>query len=130
VRVLFCVALKKKSTVKAADLRSDCPLACALDLVGDKWTLVVIRDCLAGKRRYGEFLESKEGIPTNILASRLKRLEEMGLLRKKAYQENPERFEYLPTPMALDLKPIMVACAEWGNKYIPGTRTDWPRGKV
>ncbi len=106
--------------------RSDCPLACALDLLGDRWTLIVVRDLLRGHRRFGDFLASPEGIPTNILAERLKRLEQAELLAKTVYQENPVRHEYAPTAKCRDLKPILVAAAQWGNKYIPGTRTDWP----
>ncbi|HLP01863.1 MAG TPA: helix-turn-helix domain-containing protein [Opitutaceae bacterium] len=114
----------------AGPARSDCPLACTLDLLGDKWTLLIVRDLLLGRRRYGDFLASPEGIPTNILAERLKRLEQAGLLEKTAYQDNPVRHEYAPTPACRDLKPVLFAAAEWGNKHIPGTRTDWPRAKT
>jgi len=63
------------------DRRSVCPIATTLDLLGDKWTLLVVRDLLfVGKRRFGEFLESPEGIPTNILTDRLRRLEEHGVV--------------------------------------------------
>lgn len=125
------VALKKNPKRAAAALtRSDCPLACTLDLLGDKWTLLVVRDLLLGRRRYGDFLASPEGIPTNILAERLKRLEQAGLVEKTVYQDNPIRHEYAPTTMCRDLKPVLFAAAEWGNKHIPGTRTDWPRSKA
>ncbi len=121
-------ALKKSRLKRPAGLvRSDCPVACTLDLLGDKWTLLVVRDLLLGRRRYGDFLASPEGIPTNILAERLKRLEGASLVEKTAYQDNPVRHEYTPTPACRDLKPILVAAAEWGNRHIPGTRTDWPR---
>ena len=70
--------------------RSPCPIASALDILGDKWTFLVVRDLLfMGKHQYGELLESPEGIPTNILAERLKRLEAAGLLEKRPYQTNP-----------------------------------------
>ncbi|MFT3829993.1 MAG: helix-turn-helix domain-containing protein [Opitutaceae bacterium] len=120
-------ARSKRSVVPA---RSDCPLACSLDLLGDKWTLLLVRDLLLGRRRYGDFLASPEGIPTNILAERLKRLERAGLVEKTAYQEKPVRHEYAPTAACRDLKPVLAAAAEWGNKHIPGTRTDWPRAKA
>src|SRR5712692_8762812 len=71
-----------------------CPVACALDLVGDRWTLLVIRALLADKRRFGDFLTSPEHIPTNILADRLKRLERAGLIASVQYTERPPRFEY------------------------------------
>src|SRR4030095_11114571 len=64
-------------------LRSDCAIACALDLIGDKWTLLIVRDLFLGRSRYGEFLKAGEGIPTNILARRLRRLEAAGLVERK-----------------------------------------------
>ena len=80
--------------------RSQCPVACALDIVGDRWTLLVIRDLLGGKRRYGEFLSSAEKIPTNILArrERLRRLEREGLVSRVPYNTRPLRVEYHLTP--------------------------------
>src|SRR5262245_53242831 len=78
--------------------RSGCPVACTLDVVGDGSTLLLIRDLLGGKRRYGEFLASAEGIPTNILADRLKRLEREGIVRRVPYSVRPPRDEYELTP--------------------------------
>src|SRR3982074_375091 len=75
-------------------LRSRCPVACTLDIVGDRWTLPPIRDLFAGKHRFGDFLTSPEHIPTNILAERLKRLERAGLIATAPYSEHPPRFEY------------------------------------
>lgn len=109
--------------------RSDCPVACALEVLGDKWTLLVIRDLLSGRKRYGDFQNSPEGIPTNILAERLKRLDASGLVEKTPYQENPLRHEYGLTPAGLELKNILLGLAEWGNRHIPGTRTDWRKKK-
>ncbi|MCC2627743.1 MAG: transcriptional regulator, HxlR family [Thermomicrobiales bacterium] len=83
---------------KAEARRSLCPVACALDVVGDRWTLLVIRDLLGGKRRYGDFLASAEKIPTNILADRLKRLEREGLIARAPYSTRPPRDEYHLTP--------------------------------
>ena len=101
--------------------RSTCPIANVLDIVGDKWTLLVVRDLLVlGKRRYGEFQNSPEAIPTNILAERLKRLEAAGLIKKEFYQDNPPRAEYLLTRKGADLGPILRAMGEWGQRYIPG----------
>jgi DNA-binding HxlR family transcriptional regulator len=74
--------------------RSPCAVACTLDLVGDKWSLLVVRDLLRGNVTYGELQNSPEGIPTNILADRLKRLEEARLIAKSAYQEHPVRYAY------------------------------------
>jgi DNA-binding HxlR family transcriptional regulator len=103
--------------------RSQCPVASALDLVGDKWSLVIVRDATVGKRRYGDFLGSPEGITTNILADRLKRLEQAGILRKRAYQTRPRRYEYLLTEKGADLLPVLQHLALWAHKHIPGRWT-------
>lgn len=102
--------------------RSDCPLACALEILGDKWTLVVVRDLFLGKSRYNAFLESPEGITTNILADRLKQLERYGLVEKRPYQEKPRRFEYRLTRTGKDLWPIIREMIAWSRKHIPGTK--------
>jgi DNA-binding HxlR family transcriptional regulator len=81
----------KPKTEARGFLRSPCAVACTLDLVGDKWSLLVVRDLLRGNVTYGELQNSPEGIPTNILADRLKRLEEARLIAKSAYQEHPVR---------------------------------------
>jgi DNA-binding HxlR family transcriptional regulator len=102
--------------------RSPCPIANALDLIGDKWTLLVVRDLLFfGKSQYGEFARSPEGIPSNILADRLRRLEEAGLVTKTPYQDNPVRHAYRLTPKGSDLTPVLREMIRWGNKHIPGT---------
>jgi DNA-binding HxlR family transcriptional regulator len=104
------------------DRRSTCPIATTLDLLGDKWTLLVVRDLLfVGKRRFGEFLESPEGIPTNILSDRLRRLEEHGVVKKSLYSSRPRRYEYRLTAMGADLFPVLRAMAEWGLRHLPGT---------
>ncbi len=100
--------------------RSACPIANVLDIVGDKWTLLVVRDLMMGKHRYGEFQTSPEAIPTNILAERLKRLEAAGLVKKDFYQDNPPRAEYFLTSKGADLGPILQAMGQWGAQYIPG----------
>jgi DNA-binding HxlR family transcriptional regulator len=111
----------RKSGKAEGPHRSPCPLACTLDILGDKWSLLVVRDLLMGKRTYGELLESPEGIPTNILADRLKRLQENGLIVANPYQEHPVRYAYLLTKRGLDLGPILLAVANWGNRHISGT---------
>jgi DNA-binding HxlR family transcriptional regulator len=103
-------------------LRSSCPVACALDLVGDRWTLLVIRDLFAGKHRFGQFLASPEHIPTNILADRLKRLETAGLLAHMAYSQHPPRYEYHLTERGRTLEPLLDAIAVWGLTQYLGTR--------
>ena len=79
----------------ALPLRSRCPIAGALDILGDAWTLLVLRDLLFYDRhRFADFLASGEGISTNVLAARLKRLETCGLVERRRYQERPDRYEY------------------------------------
>jgi DNA-binding HxlR family transcriptional regulator len=103
--------------------RSPCAVACTLDLVGDKWSLLVVRDLLRGKVTYGELQNSLEGIPTNILADRLKKLEQARLIAKSAYQEHPVRYAYGLTEKGKALSDVLLALVRWGKKHIPGTRT-------
>lgn len=102
--------------------RSDCPIANVLDVVGDKWTFLVIRDLRLGKRTYGELQDSPEGIPTNILADRLKRLEESGIIESKPYQERPVRYTYTLTKKGEELGEVLIAMLRWGKRHIKGTR--------
>src|SRR6478752_6935757 len=83
--------------------RSHCPVACTLDVLGDRWSLLVVRDVMRGKRRYAEFLQSSEGIPTNILADRLKRLASSGVIKSHRYSQHPPRLEYELTAKGEDL---------------------------
>ncbi len=101
--------------------RSPCPLTASLDLVGDKWSLLVVRDLIVGKARYGEFLDSPEGIPTNILAERLRRLQAAGLVRKRAYQSRPARYDYRLTKKGRALVPVLQELARWGHMHLRGT---------
>jgi len=103
-------------------LRSSCPVAGALDLVGDRWTLLVIRDLLRGKRRYGDLAASSERIPTNILADRLRRLEQGGVVERVQYSVRPPRYEYRLTPRGKALSPAIRSLAAWGLEYVPGTK--------
>jgi DNA-binding HxlR family transcriptional regulator len=99
--------------------RSNCPIACALDVIGDKWTLVVLRDVImARKRHFQELLEGNEGIATNILASRLKLLEAAGLVTRRADPAQARRVVYAPTAKALDLLPVLIELMRWSLKYI------------
>jgi DNA-binding HxlR family transcriptional regulator len=101
--------------------RSGCPIATTLDVLGDRWTLVIVRDMVTGKKRFGDFLKSPERIPTNILTDRLQRLEEFGLLEKCSYQDNPVRFEYRLTQKGADLLPALQAVCLWANRHLPDT---------
>jgi DNA-binding HxlR family transcriptional regulator len=102
--------------------RSECPITNVLDILGDKWTLLVIRDLVLGKRRYQEFMSSPEKIASNILANRLKRLEAGGLVTRQKYQENPPRYVYRLTKKGKGLEPVLEAIVVWGQKLFPGTK--------
>lgn len=106
-----------------AKFRSICPIASTLDLIGDKWSLLVVRDLLHGKATYTELASSPEKIPTNILADRLRRLEEAGLIVSSPYQERPVRFAYKLSAKGKALGDVLLAFVRWGKMYIPGTRT-------
>jgi len=113
------VAGKRKRALQ----RSACPIANTLDLFGDKWTLIVIRDLIAGKRRYGEFQSSPEKIPSNILADRLRQLEQIAVIRKMPYQRRPVRYEYHLTEKGADLLPILQAMTKWSGQHVAGSWT-------
>ena len=103
--------------------RSACAIANSLDIVGDKWSLLVVRDLLHGKRTYGELSSSPEGIPTNILADRLKRLEGAGIIVSTPDQQRPVRYAYTLTPKGSALGDVLLAFVRWGKQHIPGTVT-------
>ena len=107
---------------RTAGRRSACPVANTLDIVGDRWTLLVIRDLARGKRRFVEFSASPERIPTNLLSDRLKRLEQEGIVTSHLYSQHPPRSEYTLTPKGEDLAPVMRSIVDWGLKHIAGTR--------
>jgi DNA-binding HxlR family transcriptional regulator len=110
------------SPLPAPPRRSDCAVANTLDVIGDKWSLLVVRDLLHGRHTFGELLESPERIPTNLLADRLRRLEEAGIVERTVYQERPVRHAYGLTPKGEALGEVLLALVKWGRKYIPGTK--------
>jgi DNA-binding HxlR family transcriptional regulator len=114
--------MRSKATTKLTR-RSPCPVANTLDVIGDRWTLLVIRDLLRGKTTYGELLDSPEKIPTNILADRLRRLQDAGLVTSSPYQERPVRYAYTLTDKGTALRAVLRAVVDWGLQHIPGTRT-------
>ncbi|MBL0337258.1 MAG: helix-turn-helix transcriptional regulator [Chitinophagaceae bacterium] len=98
--------------------RSDCPLGISLDVFGDKWSLLIIRDLMFGNKcTYNDFLKSDEGIATNILASRLKGLEENGIIEKSAHPDSKAKNLYKLTPKGIDLLPIIMEVYIWSEKY-------------
>jgi DNA-binding HxlR family transcriptional regulator len=97
--------------------RSTCPISFALEIFGDRWTLLVLRDLLLrSRRRYRELLGSDEGIATNVLADRLKRLERRGLIRKQRDEVDGRQYLYRPTPLAVSLVPMLVEMIVWGAR--------------
>ena len=104
--------------------QSGCPVAYSLDVFGDKWTLVVIRDMLmVGKRHYGEFLESPERIASNVLADRLKRLEDAGIVSKETDPSSQSKIIYKLTPKGVELIPLILEVVLWGTKHATHTTT-------
>ena len=102
--------------------RSDCPINFALETFGDPWSMLIIRDIVYfGKKTYGEFLASEEGMATNILASRLAHLEQQGILVKKLSEKDKRKEEYALTEKGLDLIPVLVEMANWSAGYDPQT---------
>jgi DNA-binding HxlR family transcriptional regulator len=101
--------------------RSNCPIACALDLLGDRWTLVVLRDVLLAQRRTFSDIAAQEGIATNTLTDRLERLIEAGVLERRKDPRDGRSRRYVPTESGLGLIPVLVDLMVWGNKYTSGT---------
>jgi DNA-binding HxlR family transcriptional regulator len=101
--------------------RSACPIANTLDELGDRWTLLIIRDMFVGKQRFEEFLQSDEHISTNILTDRLKRLEQLGLITKEPYSAHALRMRYSLTERGRSLEPVLTAIMQWGLANIEGT---------
>jgi DNA-binding HxlR family transcriptional regulator len=95
-----------------------CSIAGALEVVGERWSLLIVRDILLGLRRFDE-LQSHLGVARNVLQSRLRRLEEHGVIERVPYQQRPPRHEYLLTEKGLDLWPMIVALMKWGDRYAP-----------
>lgn len=102
-------------------LRSPCPVAATLDLIGDRWTLLILRDLFAGKSRYRDLVSSPEGIATNILAARLEQLVSSGMIAARPSPERAGSSEYHLTERGRSLLPVLVAMRDWGLANVPGT---------
>lgn len=98
--------------------RSNCPISSALDIIGDKWSLVIIRDLLLNKRTFKELSNSLENIATNILADRLKGLEEKGILTRNDVKDNKKTKHYKLTKKGFGLKPILQELGKWSTSFI------------
>ena len=101
--------------------RSPCPVACTLDLLGDRWTLLVIRDLFLGRQYFDEFLQSPEGIATNVLSERLARLMKDGLVSKRSDPNDKRRSTYHLTEKGQSLQGVLLPIANWGLRNIPKT---------
>lgn len=104
-------------------MRSDCPISCTLDILGDKWSLLIMRDLLFfEKNSFGEFLLSDEKIARNILADRLEELVAKGFVVKEVAAGNKSKFLYYPTEKGIDLVPLLLQLAAWSEKHQPACR--------
>ena len=107
--------------MKKDELRSDCPINYALEFLGDKWSLLIIRDFVfEGKKFYKELLNSKEGIATNILANRLKRLENLGIIKSEVYEQLKTQKVYSLTEKGKDLIPVLIEIIQWSAAHKEG----------
>lgn len=105
------------------DQRSTCPISTALEIIGDRWTLLVVRDLMfAGKRHFREFLQSEEGIASNVLASRLATLVENGIVTRQDDPSHAQKAIYSLTEKGLELLPVVVTMSAWTQKHHPDTR--------
>jgi DNA-binding HxlR family transcriptional regulator len=96
-----------------------CSVAKSLEVVGERWSLLIVRDVMNGNRRFGE-IQGSLGVARNVLSARLQHLVEEGILERRAYHENPPRYEYFLTDKGLDLWPALIALLNWGDKYSAG----------
>ena len=95
-----------------------CPIARTLDIVGESWTILILRDLVAnGPRKFQDFERSLQGISPTTLSARLKRLEAAGIVERRFYAQHPPRAEYLLTDRGKDLRPVLRALLEWGERY-------------
>ncbi|MCC7447147.1 MAG: helix-turn-helix transcriptional regulator [Anaerolineae bacterium] len=116
-----CKKVATKGDYKTYGL--DCPIAKALDVIGDRWTLLIIRDLLRGNHKYQDLLESLEGISTNLLAERLARLVDEGIVTRTLYSEKPPRAAYYLTEPGKQLASVIDALFEWGVKWRQHSRS-------
>ncbi len=97
----------------------DCPVAKTLDLIGERWTILILRDLLLkGPRRFQDLQESLAGVAPNTLSTRLKAMESQGLITRRLYSEHPPRLEYQLTERGKSLGPVLGALRDWGRRYM------------
>lgn len=95
-----------------------CPVARAMSVIGDRWTLLIVRDCFLGKSRFEQF-QTSLGVTRHVLSARLKRLVEAGVLERHAYSTKPPRYDYRLTDKGRDFAPALVGLKDWGKKHLP-----------
>jgi DNA-binding HxlR family transcriptional regulator len=104
------------------DLNTEaCSVARTVSVIGDRWTILILRDCFLRVRRFEDF-EKRLGITRHVLADRLRKLVRLGVLRRVAYQHKPPRYEYRLTPKGLDLQPVLLGLVRWGDTHMAGER--------
>ena len=102
-----------------AAAHASCSIARTLDVIGDRWTILILRDSFRGVRRFDQF-QRDLGIARNVLTDRLQKLVDHGVLDRRPYQERPTRYEYRLTPKGIDLSPALVALMRWGDTWLAG----------
>lgn len=113
--------------MKTSEKRSDCPISSSLDIFGDRWSLLIVRDLMLHKTRtYGDFTKSEEKIATNILANRLQVLEDHGIIIKLPYPDNKVKVLYQLSKKGIDLIPAVIEIALWGGKHLTNTDASSP----
>ncbi|MFI5606568.1 winged helix-turn-helix transcriptional regulator [Amycolatopsis sp. NPDC051903] len=95
----------------------ECSIADALEVVGERWSLLALREILLGERRFNQIADNT-GASRDILAARLRKLVDAGVLEKRQYEDHPPRFEYLPTESARALQPVLLGLMQWGDRYV------------
>jgi len=109
-------ASSRAASSRAASPRR-CSIASALDVVGEKWSLLVIRELVLGVRRFND-IAANTGAPRDILTARLRKLEEVGVVIRRQYEERPPRYEYVLTRAGRDLRPVIMALKHWGDSHV------------
>jgi len=120
---MVTVAVMTQPSAASAPYDMRCPVARTLEIIGERWTILILRDLLLeGPRRFQDFERSLGGISPNTLSARLKRLEEAGVVERRFYEQHPPRAEYLLTPKGRALGPVLKALFEWGRNHTQAPR--------
>jgi DNA-binding HxlR family transcriptional regulator len=114
--------LKRSRKTAGASRRSPCPVACSLDILGDRWTLLVVRDLFLGRERFRDFAASPEGVPTNILSERLERLLDHDIIEQVPASDGTKRSGYRLTKKGRALGPVLAVMRDWGLRWEKRTK--------